>query len=105
MLGILRKSFGASFITLAAVLGLCYSTSSLGQTQVNPPCAQKHKHHHGKGFQRGICVGQTLAQQGVILPQRQPGQRPAYDPATKAAFQAAVQSCKAQYKGTKSPSS
>jgi hypothetical protein len=55
---------------------------------------------HGRSFRRGVCVGQTLAQEGVILPKPQPGQRPVFDPATQAAFKAAVQSCKANFKGT-----
>jgi hypothetical protein len=61
-----------------------------------------HRHHRG-GFFFGICVGQSLAQAGVTLPARVPGQKPTWDVATQAAFKTAVQSCKPQREGTPAP--
>jgi len=101
MYGISKKLiFGLGSFGIA--LTLSYSGSSFAQA--SPAPAQQNR-HHGKSFRRGVCVGQTLAQQGVVLPQHQPGQRPVLDPATKAAFKAAVQSCKAQFKGNRAPAS
>src|SRR5258708_4829098 len=58
----------------------------------------KHGKHGRGGFMVGVCVGQTLAQQGIILPAPTPGQRPNLDAATQAAFKAAVDSCRATFK-------
>lgn len=52
-----------------------------------------------RGFRMGLCVGQALAKQGVTLPAHQPGQRPSWDVATKAAFKAAMQGCRSQFGG------
>lgn len=85
----LLLSFGAFLLSV----GLGYPTTLLAQSA---PTGQPHKKHGFRKFQRGVCVGQTLAQEGIILPPRQPGQRPVWDATTKAAFKAAVQSCRAQ---------
>jgi hypothetical protein len=64
----------------------------------------RHHHHHGrKSFRVGMCVGQALAAQGIVLPPHVPGQRPAPNAATKAAFQSAMQSCHAQFKRPSQP--
>ena len=67
--------------------------------------AQPRQHHrHGrKGFGMGLCVGQALAAQGIVLPPHVPGQRPAPNAATQAAFKSAMQSCHAQDKRPSQP--
>jgi hypothetical protein len=57
-------------------------------TQAADQAAPKQHHHHG--FRMGVCVGQTLAQQGVTLTRG--------DTSHRDEFMAAVQSCRAQFK-------
>jgi hypothetical protein len=86
------------------VIALASMAQAQSQNPGSPAPSGQHR-HHAKGFRRGVCVGQTLAKAGVILPQRVPGQRPVLDPDTKAAFKAAVQSCRAQAKANRTPAS
>jgi hypothetical protein len=45
----------------------------------------------------GVCVGQNLAQQGVTLPAPTPGVKPSPNPTIRAAFKAAIESCRAEF--------
>jgi hypothetical protein len=85
----MNTKFLMSFFIFCFAAGLGYSSTTFAQD----------KGRGFKKFHRGVCVGQTLAQEGIILPPHQPGQRPAWDATTKAAFKAAIQTCRAQYKG------
>jgi hypothetical protein len=83
---------------LALTLSAGLSVSALADDTAAPAgkCKDhKHKHH---GFSEGLCIGQALAQQGIVLPARVAGQRPTFDAATKAAFEAAKASCRTQGK-------
>ena len=60
---------------------------------------QVRRHERQRQFALGVCVGQTLAQQGVTLPVQPMGQRPSLDSTTQAALQNAVQSCRSQMQG------
>jgi hypothetical protein len=51
----------------------------------------------------GVCVGQTLAQQGINLPVPQPGKANALDETQQAALRSAVESCKAEMFGQGNP--
>jgi hypothetical protein len=58
---------------------------------------QVRRHEMHGQFLLGVCVGQTLAQQGLTLPEPQPGQQPQpLDPNTQAALKSAIQTCRAQ---------
>jgi len=60
----------------------------------------EHGHKgHKRGFMMGVCVGQSLAQQGVTTLPKRP-----FDAATKAAFKKAAESCRSQFKDSKNPS-
>jgi hypothetical protein len=93
-----KKSLAApALATICLALGC--SISAFAQdatTNTNPPTSTPpaHRHHRHGGLRLGVCIGQTLAQQGIILPPHTPGQKP--DPATKAAFKAAMQTCRAK---------
>jgi hypothetical protein len=99
---------------LAAMLGLAVVSTAFGQDQTSTDgtgtttTAPANDYHHGRGhhhrrggFGLGLCVGQTLGSQGVTLPARVPGQKPAWDAATKTAFQSAMTSCKAKFKANR----
>lgn len=62
---------------------------------------EQHRHHGEQGqFKLGICVGQSLARQGIILPEPSPGQPPSQDdPSTQSAIDAAIQTCRDQMDG------
>jgi len=49
-----------------------------------------------RAYRLGICVGQTLAQQGIIIPDPQPGQPQQNDSSLKAALKQARESCSAK---------
>jgi hypothetical protein len=63
---------------------------------------RRHRRRHE--FMRGVCVGQALAAAGVTLPAPQAGQKPVWDAATKAAFKAAMESCRPAPAPAPSPS-
>lgn len=58
-------------------------------------------HGHG-GFGLGVCVGQTLASQGVTIPAPTPGQSylQTQDPTVQDAIDSAVQTCRAEFSGS-----
>ena len=66
---------------------------------------EQHRHHGEQGqFKLGICVGQSLARQGIILPEPSNGQPPSQEESsTQSAIDAAIQTCRDQMDG--SPSS
>jgi hypothetical protein len=49
-------------------------------------------------FELGVCVGQTLAQEGIVLPAPKRGERPKFDEATQKAFREAFKSCREELK-------
>ncbi len=55
-------------------------------------------------FKVGVCVGQSLAQQGIMLSWPQPGQPMNLDDATKQALKAAVQDCASKLLGSQGSS-
>ena len=63
---------------------------------------QRHHYESHRQFTLGICVGQTLAQQGVVFPPPQPDQPPTLDSTTLTALQSAEQTCRAEMDGTAS---
>ena len=63
--------------------------------------ARRHNH---RAFDLGVCVGQALAQQNIILPPPQPGVPPSPNPTNQAAFKSAVQQCRSEFSGTPVPS-
>jgi hypothetical protein len=50
-------------------------------------------------FELGVCVGQTLAQEGIVLPAPERGKRPQFDEATKTAFREAFKTCREELRG------
>lgn len=58
---------------------------------------------HGRGgFALGVCVGQTLASQGIVIPAPAPGQPylQTADTTVQDAMDAAVQTCRAEFSGS-----
>jgi hypothetical protein len=93
-------------IIVSAVV-LCFSAVSFGQEfndQFNSSqyqSAQRQGRNHGKkrvrrAFRLGVCVGQTLAQAGVILPAPHSGQK--WTDQEKAALKAARTACVAAFR-------
>lgn len=77
-----------------------------------PVFAENHNHrqrqewtyHHRErpgreAFMMGVCVGQTLAQQGITLPMPEAGKPPALDPSQREAIHDAAESCRASMSG------
>jgi len=62
--------------------------------------AYNHHERGGReGFIMGVCVGQTLAQQGVTIPNPEPGKRPELNQAQRDAMKSATESCRASMSG------
>lgn len=99
-----RDSILLGIAALALALGPIASFADEAPAP-GPSGAPKHWHHkHGGdkgrgGFMMGVCVGQNLAAAGVTLPKHVPGQKPAWDDATKAAFKKAAEACRSQFGG------
>lgn len=99
------------FLVLSALACVAFALPAMAD-DAQPENHHKHHHHHHhhghwhhhakKAFRFGVCVGQGLAQQGVLLPAPKPGEKPKFDDATKAAFKAAVKACKAAFKADNS---
>jgi len=91
-------------LAIAATVGVSNPSSSFAQDSSGGVVAAQKTHHHERGkfkaFRMGMCVGQNLAKQGIIL---QPGQPK--DPSVKAAIDRERKVCHDQFKTMKAGSS
>jgi hypothetical protein len=109
-----NKYLGLAALMSVVSLGSLVASSSSAQENMGggnengrwaPEFHGRDAHAARRGFFLGICVGQTLAQQGISLPVPQPGESPSPDSTNEAAVKAAVESCRAEMHGTQaSPS-
>jgi hypothetical protein len=60
----------------------------------------RDSHASRRGYFLGVCVGQTLAQQGISVPVPQPGEKPTFDATTEAAMKSAAEACRSEMQGT-----
>jgi signal transduction protein with GAF and PtsI domain len=85
----------------AACLTLITGMAQLSHADESADSVDASSHHGRKckkrAFRFGVCVGESLAQQEVILPAHVPGQKSRWNDNTKAAFKNAIESCRAQF--------
>jgi hypothetical protein len=107
------RSFFGNFLGLAALVSVLtlgsFATLSSSADENNnsgqaerwaPEFHGRDAHASRRGYFLGVCVGQTLAQQGISVPVPQPGEKPTLDSTTEAAMKAAAESCRAEMQGT-----
>lgn len=101
----------ASLVSLGMAMSLSFPAlsfaedfdinSTSGTTTPEKGCGHHHHHccHKKRIFATGVCVGQSLAQQGIMLPAPKPGQSPTVDVSTKTAIKNAAKDCQEKLKG------
>ncbi|MDR3606533.1 MAG: hypothetical protein P4M08_04030 [Oligoflexia bacterium] len=95
--------------TLLAAAVLCFAALSYGQEPGGnrERRSEDYLSHQRGGFSLGVCVGQQLAQQGIVLPPPAQGEHylnPTGDATTEQAIQSAAQMCRTQFRTPPSPS-
>src|SRR4051812_27338613 len=99
----IKKTFLSSMAVLGAILYVGESNVSFAaEERSSSPDPQREsalkavKH----GFKLGVCVGQALATEGIMLPKAEHGTRPELNQETKVALKKAIKECKDQLQGT-----
>ena len=94
----MQKYFKLSAV-MFSVIGALFSLGYAASAYEGDSYSRGGRYLSHNQFELGICVGQTLAEQGVTLAFPQPGQPPSLDSNTQAALQGAVQTCRTQMYG------
>lgn len=95
-----QRTFLFQVLILASVAGMTIASSFADDYTVGGR-DRAHRERRG-GFEMGVCVGQTLASQGITLPPPVEGER--YLSGTdQQTIQSAVESCREEFQATASP--
>ena len=88
----IKRTFLSALAVLSMVVYVGGSRVSLAD-QNSSENQHEYSHKQKKAFKLGVCVGQTLADQGIMLPFAEEG-RHHLDAGTKTAMKKAVRECK-----------
>jgi hypothetical protein len=91
-----RKISVFGLAILAAFTGLTVASSFADEY---PHERRENHRHEGDSFAFGVCVGQTLATQGVTLPTPTPGS-PYLSSSDQQSVESAAQTCREEFRGT-----